>query len=75
MQAWLTFGLAHSADRISLANLESAKLSAAVLFDPMIFAKVLMSYVFARRNVDRSYNVNTTDATRRATAEVTMTIA
>src|SRR5580704_5009068 len=74
MQAWLTLGFALRAVRISFAVLESAKLSAAMLFDPIIVAEALRSCVFARRNVDRSYNVNTTDATTRATAEVTMTI-
>src|ERR1700722_648542 len=75
MQAYSTVGLALRAARISFADLESAKLSAAMLFDPIIVAEALRSCVFARRNVDRSYNVNTTDATSRATAEVTITIA
>jgi hypothetical protein len=74
MQAWSTLGLALRAVRISFADLESVKLSAAMLFDPIIVAEALRSCVFARRNVDRSYNVNTADATTRATPEVTMTI-
>src|ERR1700733_7321732 len=74
MQAYSTVGLARRAARISFADLESAKLSAAMLFDPIIVAEALRSCVFARRKVDRSNNVNTTDATTRATAEVTMTI-
>src|ERR1017187_1499571 len=74
MQALITCGLACRADSTSLADFASPKLNAAVLFEPTIFAKALRSSVFAVRNVDRSYNVNTTDATKRATAEVTMTI-
>src|SRR5579862_2169731 len=72
MQAKFTFGLALRAARISFADFSSAKLSAAMLFDPMMLAEVLRSCVFERRKVDRSYKVNTTDATKRATAEITI---
>src|ERR1700736_1096952 len=74
MQALITFCLARRAARISFADFASPKLSAAVLFDPIIVAAALRSCVLARKKVDRSYNVNTTDATSRATAEVAMTI-
>src|SRR5579864_2905099 len=74
MQASITFGSACRAERISRADFASPKLNAAVLLDPTIFAAALRSWDFARKDVDRSYNVNTTEATIRATAETAITM-
>src|SRR5580658_5280298 len=74
MQALTTFCLARRAAKTSPPDCASPKLRDAVLFDPIIFAEALRSSVFARRKVERSYSVNTADATSRATADVTMTI-